>query len=81
VCSSTGPSTFVRDYLSALVLSWILIVSCADGCHIIGSYVRQLKEEQVGYGNMTPWATENGRDVILPTEDSEEGTALPMDKM
>jgi hypothetical protein len=43
--------------------------------------VRQLKEERVGYGNMTPWATENGRDVILPTEDSEEGTALPMDKM
>jgi hypothetical protein len=55
--------------------------TCTDGCHIIGSYVRQLKEEQVGYGNMTPWATENGRDVILPTEDSEEGTALPMDKM
>jgi hypothetical protein len=71
----------VRRRSFAHAVQWTLIDVCIDGCHIIGSYVRQLKEEQVGYGNMTPWATENGRDVILPTEDSEEGTALPMDKM
>jgi hypothetical protein len=54
----------------------VFIFGYPDGCHIVGSYVRQLREQRVGYENLTPWAKADGRDVILPTE--AEDAALTM---